>query len=60
MLIEFLQYSEKKVAEEYFWVITQVMGQACCGLSGYTVLELRFQCDILVYTYVVDHMCTEF
>jgi hypothetical protein len=29
-------------------------------LIGYTVLEFGFQVDILAYTYVVDHMYTEF
>jgi len=36
---EFLQCNELKVAEEYFWVITQVVRRTCFGQSGYTVLE---------------------
>jgi len=60
MNIEFLQCNELKMAEKYCWVITQVVRQTCLGQSGYTVLEYGFQVDILVYTYVVDHMYTEF
>lgn len=48
-----------KVVDKYCWPVTQAVGWLCCGQSGATVLELGFQLDFFVYTYVVSHMCTE-
>ena len=33
--------SEKKVAEEYFWAITQSAGWSCCGRLGSSALRIR-------------------
>jgi hypothetical protein len=32
----------------------------CCGRSRYSVLDVRYQLDSLVYKHVFDHMYTQF
>ena len=49
-----------KVVEEYCWAVTQASGLSCCELSGSSVMECGFEPDSLVYTYVVNHMCSQF
>jgi hypothetical protein len=51
-----LKCIETKVAEEYWWTITQAACRSCCGRSDSVVLELLFQLDCLICTYIVDHM----
>jgi hypothetical protein len=48
-----------KVVDEYCWPVTQAVGWSCCGQSGAALLELGFQLDFFVYTYVISDMCTE-
>lgn len=50
----------RRWGEEYCWAITLAAGRSCCGQSGSSALEFRFQQDTLVYTYTVDHMHTQF
>jgi len=41
--------SEKKLAEEYCWAITQAAGRSRWGRSGSTVLKFVFQLSCLVH-----------
>jgi len=52
--------SETKVAEEYCWAMTKAVGQSCCSLSGSRMLEFGLQLDSTAYTYIVDHIHTQF
>ena len=49
-----------KVAEEYFWAITQASGLSCCERSGSSVMECGFEPDSLVYAYVVNRIGSQF
>lgn len=51
---------ELKVAEEYCWAVTQVLGPLCRGLSVSSVNVFGFQLDFLAYTRVVDQVYTQF
>jgi hypothetical protein len=51
---------ESKVAKEYCWAITEVVGLSRCGRSVSRVLEFGFHLDSHVYTNIVDHMHTQF
>jgi hypothetical protein len=52
-----MKRNEMKVAENSrVMMITQTVGWSCCGQSGSSVLEFRFQLVSIVYTYTVDHM----
>ena len=44
---------EMRVAEEYWWAMTQAMGQSCYGSSGSSVLELDFDMYSWLYVYSV-------
>jgi hypothetical protein len=43
---------DTKVAEEYFWAITQAAGRSWCGRSGSSEPEFGFKLDFLVYIYI--------
>jgi hypothetical protein len=49
-----------KLTEEYCWALTQVAGLSRFGQTVSSVLEFGFEPDSVVYTYVVDRMCTQF
>jgi hypothetical protein len=41
-----------KLAEEYCWAITEVVGPSCFTRSGSSVLDFEFQLDALIYKYI--------
>jgi hypothetical protein len=46
--------------EEYCWAITQAAERLRYGRSGFNVFQFESQVDSPVYTYIVDHMLTQF
>lgn len=52
--------NETKVAEDYWWTMTKEVGRSHCSLSGSSMLEFGFQLDSVAYTYIVEHIHTQF
>ena len=53
-----ITYNVRKVAEEYYWAITQVAERSCYGRLCSSGLELRFQLDSFP-THTHNQFCTE-